>query len=396
MDNSDLKLPKQIINLLKVAIDLGLTTPSGGNVSIKSSDNTIFITPAGLDKYLLKTSQITHLSLDGQHLSGSIPTSEVPFHLALMKKKEVNCVLHLHAPMLSALSILPDPFIRHFFTSPLPKVSPIPYGEPGSEEQAAIMLEQADTGIRQFLLKNHGMVIAAQSLEDALNELYLLERLTTMAMEVALTKAPVFTYLKLNALENKEVRFNSSFIKRAIKYNLLLPMTSSWHLKGKSINYHKSFYFNSDSRTLIKEFAGNGIGIQREISVWADKLFLKSNSITCMAFCHPVYLMALISKGLPFSFDFIAETFIVLRKIAEIEELPDNQTELFRQVCDMEVSVLLWKDKGAIILGRSQSELLDRMLVAENSARIAIKTDGNSAIERISVDAMKLLANRYH
>lgn len=396
MDNSDLMSPKQIINLLKVAIDLGLTTPSGGNVSIKNPDNTISITPSGLDKYLLKPSQITHLSKDGQHLSGPPPTSEVPFHLALMKANDVNCVLHLHAPMLSALSTLPDQLICQFFSHPLPQVSPIPYAEPGSKDQASIIREQADTQSRHFLLKNHGMVIAAQSLQEAINELYLLEQLTSIALEVGLSKAPGFTYLKLSTFDHNEVRFNSSVIKRAIKYKLLLPMTSSWHYKAKRINYHKSFYFDSDSRILIKELASTGIGIQKEIRDWAERLFIESNSINSMAFCQPVYLMALLSEGLPFSLDYIAETYIVIKGVAVIKELPDDQTELFRQVCDLEVSVLLWKDKGAIILGKSQSELLDRILVAENSAKIAIKTKGNTEIERISADAMRRLANRYH
>ncbi|MCE1169490.1 MAG: hypothetical protein LWX70_15495, partial [Sphingobacteriia bacterium] len=129
---------------------------------------------------------------------------------------------------------------------------------------------------------------------------------------------------------------------------------------------------------------------------WAERLFMESNSINSMTFCHPVYLMALLSKGLPFSLDNIAETYIVIRGVAVIEELPNDQTELFRQVCDLKVSLLLWKDKGAIILGKSQSELLDRILVAENSAKIAIKTKGNTEIERISADAMRKLANRYH
>ena len=396
MAKNELRLSKQIISLLKRAIDLGLTTPSGGNISLKISRDEVLITPSGLDKYLLKENQLSHLTINGQHLSGPPATSEVPFHLALMKFTDIACVLHLHAPYLSALSTYPDQVINHFFCKPLPRITVIPYDEPGSIQQAESINMGAKMGYRLFLLKNHGMVIATQSPKEAINLMYLLDELTYLALTTSLEQAPVLSFPKeLQLEETEQSPISTKFLQRAIKYKLLLPYLSSWHHKKQIKNHHQWYCFDSYAEVRINEIGENKESIQTELKHWSEELFKNSRYINSISFCHPHNLTAFLLSGNRHLFDYIAETVIILKQLIEVDRLPSEQSDEFKKIAAGEVSLVLWKGKGVIVTGKSQSELLDRILVAENSAKIAIITNNATEVDRLSNESKMKLIARY-
>lgn len=69
----------KIVKILKKLIKNGLTTISGGNISIKSGDS-IYITPKGIDKGNLQQDDIVYTT-DGKIWKGKFsPSTEYPFH----------------------------------------------------------------------------------------------------------------------------------------------------------------------------------------------------------------------------------------------------------------------------------------------------------------------------
>ena len=83
----------------------GMTTTSGGNISIKDTDGNIWITPSGIDKGALTAKDIVCMKADGTVAGAHKPSSEYPFHKAIYEARpELTAVIHAHPPGLVAFS----------------------------------------------------------------------------------------------------------------------------------------------------------------------------------------------------------------------------------------------------------------------------------------------------
>jgi L-fuculose-phosphate aldolase len=84
----------QLVMMMDRIYYRGMTTTSGGNLSIKDADGGVWITPSGIDKGNLRREDImrvrSHGAVEGPHR----PSSEYPFHLAVFERRpDVGAVL---------------------------------------------------------------------------------------------------------------------------------------------------------------------------------------------------------------------------------------------------------------------------------------------------------------
>ena len=97
----------QIVMIMNRIYYYGMTTTSGGNLSIRDSEGTVWISPSGIDKGSLRREDIMQIKPDGTIVGIHRPSSEYPFHLAIYKKRpDLKAVLHAHPPALVAFSLL--------------------------------------------------------------------------------------------------------------------------------------------------------------------------------------------------------------------------------------------------------------------------------------------------
>ena len=88
MKQLDIKLmhpAEQIAIIIGRIYRSGMTTTSGGNLSIMDSNGDMWITPAGIDKGSLTPSDIMCVKADGTIVGPHRPSSEYPFHKAIYK-----------------------------------------------------------------------------------------------------------------------------------------------------------------------------------------------------------------------------------------------------------------------------------------------------------------------
>ena len=151
--------------------DNRLTTTSGGNLSIKEDDGTLWISPSGIDKAHLTADDISSVRPDGKISGKYRPSSEYPFHLAVLKARpDLKAVFHAHPPALDAFCIdhtLPPVNILPGLASLCGKAAVAKYALPGSELLGERIAEKFAAGYDTVLLENHGVVIGADSLEKA-------------------------------------------------------------------------------------------------------------------------------------------------------------------------------------------------------------------------------------
>jgi 3-dehydro-4-phosphotetronate decarboxylase len=169
----------------------GFTVGSSGNLSARVP-NGFLVTPTNSCLGRLDPSRISLLDMDWKHLSGDLPSKELPLHRAMYETRpQTEAVVHLHSTYATALSMLPGikpddalPAITPYAVMRVGRLALIPYTKPGSE--AVIAHIQALQGAHKaVLLGNHGPVVADSSLDDAV---YAAEELEETCKLVVLTQ----------------------------------------------------------------------------------------------------------------------------------------------------------------------------------------------------------------
>ena len=75
----------QLVMIMDRIYQYGMTTTSGGNLSIMDNEGNIWITPAGVDKGTLTRNDIICVHPDGTVVGPHKPSSEFPFHASVYK-----------------------------------------------------------------------------------------------------------------------------------------------------------------------------------------------------------------------------------------------------------------------------------------------------------------------
>ena len=97
----------QITSIIKRIYQAGMTTTSGGNISIKDNEGNIWVTPSAIDKGSLTRKDIICVQPDGKIIGSHKPSSEFPFHKAIYERRpDIRAVIHAHPPALVSFSIV--------------------------------------------------------------------------------------------------------------------------------------------------------------------------------------------------------------------------------------------------------------------------------------------------
>ncbi|HAR39648.1 MAG: aldolase [Bacteroidetes bacterium GWD2_45_23] len=158
----------------------GMTTTSGGNISIRDKNGDIWITPSGVDKGSLTVKDIMQVKRDGTLIGPHKPSSELPFHKAIYEARpELTAIIHAHPPALVAFSIagiVPDTKIVPQAHNICGDIGFAPYGTPGSEDLGEkIAHEFREGNYKAVIMENHGVVLGGTDMMDAYQRFETLE-----------------------------------------------------------------------------------------------------------------------------------------------------------------------------------------------------------------------------
>ena len=196
----------------------GMLAAADGNVSVRISDETIAITPAGVNKAWLRQGSLARVALDGRILEGS-PSTERAMHLAVYRNcPEARAVVHAHPPTAIAWT-LARPEMSELPTDALPelllaagRVPIVPYARPGTEDMATALLPFLPAH-RLLLLARHGALAWGESMEEAVNGIERVEH-SALILKAALELggASPLPSSELEALRALRVRIGSRLL----------------------------------------------------------------------------------------------------------------------------------------------------------------------------------------
>jgi len=138
------------------------------------------------------------------------PSTEHPLHTAIYKARpDVNAIVHTHGIYASALAVLQEPLppiIDEFVIKLGGQIEVAKYGLPGSEELATNVVEAL--GPRNgVLLANHGGVCVGPSMDVALHNALLLERVAQIYLLASAVDKKKINLLPAESIEMQHQMF---------------------------------------------------------------------------------------------------------------------------------------------------------------------------------------------
>ena len=173
---------KKIIETISKMQAAGLIINTSGNVSIKIDKN-ILITPSGKSYDELNVEDLLLLDKDKKVIEGElIPSSETNLHYSIYNNNEkIKSIVHTHSIYATAVStVIQELPPIHYQIADLGGTVPVaPYETFGSDELASIVTKYLGCK-NAVLMKNHGAVTVAKTIEKALSRAILLEWLCSL------------------------------------------------------------------------------------------------------------------------------------------------------------------------------------------------------------------------
>lgn len=203
-------LREQICLLAKSMFERGLTGGSTGNISARTDDGGLLVSPTGTSFGRLDPARLSRFNAAGALISGDHPTKEMPLHSAFYDtRSSAGAVVHLHSCHAVALSMMPDadpdnflPPLTPYGIMKLGRVKLLPFYLPGDPAMGDAVRGLA--GKRSaVMLANHGPVVAGKDIEAACNAIEELEDTARLAMMLRGLNARALTEDHVRALVTK-------------------------------------------------------------------------------------------------------------------------------------------------------------------------------------------------
>jgi 3-dehydro-4-phosphotetronate decarboxylase len=208
--SAEAKLREQMCLLAKSMFDRGLTGGSTGNISARTDDGGLLVSPTGSSFGRLDPARLARFDAKGRHVGGAPPTKEMPLHSAFYESRtSAGAVVHLHSCHSVAWSMMPEidpenvlPPLTPYAIMKLGKVKLLPFFMPGDAAMGEAVRSLA--GRRSAVLfANHGPVVAGKDVEAACNAIEELEDTARLAILMRGSEARMLNHDQIGAMVTK-------------------------------------------------------------------------------------------------------------------------------------------------------------------------------------------------
>jgi L-fuculose-phosphate aldolase len=402
----------------------GLTTTSGGNVSMKL-DGEIWISPGSTDKGSLGADQVVRVSPEGIAAGAGRPSLELVFHRAIYDARpDAGAVIHAHPPALVAFSIahgVPDTRILPKSRSICGPVGYAPYALPGSEALAQNIARILAGGHDMAIMENHAVVCLAANLPEACGRLETLELCAEAILkagtlgavhalseeQLALAAAPVADLPESPADSPspaaEEARQDlCGFIRRGCRQRLFSSKAGTISRRLDE----RSFLINPRGCDRNEVAAEDLVVVrdgQRETGKMPSRaallhrmLYELHPAVGAVILARPPNLAAFCISHTRLDTRIMPESFVLLR---EVELLPfgiqyRDPEALARSVSPRRPVVLI-ENEGVLLTGANLLQAFDRLEVAEFTARSILRARGLGAVVNLSEQARREISDAY-
>lgn len=399
----DLVHPRDLIALIMRRVyRYGMTTTSGGNLSVRDENGDIWITPAGTDKGSLEWDDVVHVRPDGSMTGAHHPSSELPFHKAIYAARpDFAGIVHAHPGALVSFSTVRRvPPIRI-----IPQAQDVcgcigyaAYAMPGSETLGENIAKAFRNGCDCVLMENHGVVCGGASLLQAFQRFETLEFCARLALKATILgdyrelddeQLAVFHHTRndlpefnpdTHSSEEKALRRHICEIThRAYDQQLMTSTEGVVSVRLGSGQFlitptgHDRRLIEIGDVVLIREGKRERGKLPSRSVLLHDRIYRDHPAVTAIVSAQAPNATAFSVGGRTFDTRTIPESYILLREVPKLPYGPQftDEARVSEAIGD-DTPVVLLENDAVLTTGASLLEAYDRLEVAEFSARSLI------------------------
>ena len=426
--NFDLLHPAdQLVMLMERIYQYGMTTTSGGNLSILDDNGDIWITPGSVDKGSLSRKDIIQVKPDGTVIGIHKPSSEFPVHARIYKsRQDIKAILHAHPPALVAFSIvrqIPETRLIPNFVEICGNVSMAIYDVPGSTGLSIKVTNEFEKGNNVVMLENHGVFVGATDLFKAFMAFETLDYCARLQIEAAKlgkirpindkyikiskekqnVEMDEFVNKSISSEEREARREMCTLIRRAYDQQLFTSTQGTFSQKLSDGSflitpYHKDrkYMEESDIVRIVGEWKEAGKMPSRS-AILHKKIYDKHPEIKSIIIAHAPYVMTFAVTDCEFDSRTIPESYIMLRDVKKIPfgasfMQPDMVADMF----DSMTPILIAENDCVIVTGSSLINAFDKLEVMEYSAKAIVSSKALGDIVAITDEEVKDLREAFN
>lgn len=394
---------QQIVMTMDRIYGYGMTTTSGGNLSILEDDGDLWITPAGVDKGSLTPRDIMRVSPDGRVHGPHRPSVELPFHQWIYQRRpDLRAVVHAHPPALVAFSLvrkIPDTSLVPNMHQVCGEVGMAEYGLPGSADLGAKIAKVFAQGCNAAVLENHGAVVGAPDLFRAFMAFETLDFCARLEIDARRIGTPVrlgekeillseqkqsvhleeFTPHGHTSRERQARQEMVELIRRACDQKLFTSTQGTFSQRLDESSFLITPYLvdrkHLEEGDLVRIDGGRreaGKTPSRSVRLH-QHIYAQQPHVSSVIIAHPPSIMAFAVTGERFDSRTIPECYIMLRSIPRLPfgatfQDPEKTAAVFAPGTPL----ALVQNDCVIVTGSDLIQAFDRLEVAEYSARALV------------------------
>ncbi|MBN2807058.1 MAG: class II aldolase/adducin family protein [Prolixibacteraceae bacterium] len=390
----------QIVLIITRIYNRGLTTTSGGNISIMDENGDMWVTPSAIDKGSLRASDIILVKNDRSIVGKHKPSSEYPFHKAIFEARpDIKAIVHAHPPALVSFSIvreIPDVNVIPQAKTVCGAIGYARYALPGSDELGKVIANEFKKGFNGVIMENHGTVVGGKDLSDAFQRFETLEfGARTIINGKTIGKVKSLTDEQIDAFEDQiphlipemeSVEHPSDerakreemvrIVRRACEQGLMISSYGTVSMRWRNNdflitprNVSRWDISRNDIVQIKNEYREPGKIPSR--STWLhQELYRRNPHIHSIILTQSPYLMAFGVTGNKFDARTIPESWIFLQDVPNVpfgSHFKDNNTIL--NLISENVPAVIIENDSVIVTGDQLLQTFDRLEVAEFSAK---------------------------
>ena len=417
----------QLVMIMARIYRYGMTTTSGGNLSIRDDNGDIWITPSGIDKGNLTRADMIQVKPDGTLIGIHKPSVELPFHKEIYRvRPDLRAIVHAHPPTLVAFSLarkLPNTHLIPTASEVCGEVTMARYDVPGSEQLGKNIAEEFAKGYNSVLLENHGVVCGGKDLFGAFMSFETLDTCGRLEIDAAKLGKPrlltdeeieidasigsprldEFIPNTVSSEERAARRDLCTIIHRAYDQKLFTSTQGTFSMRLSDGSFLITPY-NQDRKYLepedIVRIKGGMCEMGKNPSRATrlhEEIYRTHPDINSIISAHPPAIMAFAVTDAEFDSRTIPESYITLRNVKRLP-YAFSRTNIAETaaVFDAKTPVAIVNNQCVIVTGNSLLNAYDRLEVLEYSAAALIAARDIGDIVYITPDEVKAIEKAFH
>jgi L-fuculose-phosphate aldolase len=393
----------QLVMIMLRIYQYGMTTTSGGNLSIRDENGDIWITPSGIDKGSLTRQDMIQIKPDGEQIGLHRPSVELPLHMQIYKiRPDLRAVLHAHPPTMIEFSLVrqvPDIRLVPDVLKICGDVGVAEYAVPGSDLLGENIARRFEEGYNTVLMENHGCVIGAGDLFTAFEAFETLDfsgRLQIDALKLGkprqLTQAQLDTYAAprkfemeaftppyASSAERAARRDMCRFIHRSYDQRLFTSTQGTYSVRLENGAFlitpydRDRKYLEPEDLVLIRNGRVEAGKIPSRSVFLHQAIYEAHPDVGSVLIAHAPSIMAFAVTDTGFDSRLIPESYISLREVRKLPFLsPSADVPGVVKAITPRNPVLIVENQCVICTGKDLLNAFDRLEVLEFSAKAVI------------------------